>query len=199
MTNPRQQIKQIPPDIVNKRFEFVKNKPLKQNLANTLSYITFLDSLEEALELPKLYKTQIYKTIIIFSAAIVESLLHYKLKELINEGEVKNEDIFRKKFKYEEMSKVMLLEEIPYSIVLCKKLPLVQELKNSTHSNETIQCAKRCGLLTPRLHELCTEIKDLRNKLHMAAMIDLDDQYTRKAMEEVFKKVKKIIVRIEKF
>ncbi|MCA9383778.1 hypothetical protein KC909_05415, partial [Candidatus Dojkabacteria bacterium] len=151
--------------------------------------------------LPTLYKNQTYKTIIIYSAAIVESLLHYKLKSLIESGRVRESKIFKKEFKYDELSKVILNDElgVDLPIVLCKKADIEKHLKDNTQFHDMIIAGKRCRLLTPTLFKYCNEIKDLRNNIHMASMMEVDDKYTKVKVNNIYRKVKKVIDRIESY
>lgn len=199
MTN-RTSIQQPNPKIVDKRFKFVTDNILRSNISNTFSFIIFLDSIENYLQLPELYKNLIYKTMIIFSASILESLLFFKLKTLLATGKIKEDEILSKKFKYNELSKVIVdSNKFENPIVLCEKLQETIKFKKNTQFHEIIIYAKRCGLMTETLFRDCNEIKDIRNNLHMSAMTEVDNNYTRESVNDVFKKVKMIIDRIEHY
>lgn len=191
--------KQVTPELLDKRFEFVTNSILRQNLSNTLSFIVFLDSLDTEINLPNLYKSQVYKTIIIYTASIVESLLHYKLLDLINNNKINNNNLFNPKYSYKEISKPIDVEEFRYPTYLAYKIPVAQEIKPSTRFQQTIRSALKCNLLTPKLFDYCEEIKNLRNKIHMSSMQEVDDAYTRRLVADVFTKTNMIIQRIERY
>ena len=69
------------------KFGFVNNEILRENLAIKMQNIMFLDDLSEHFELPGSVSYPTYKTIII-SSSIVESLINYKLHELIKSGKI---------------------------------------------------------------------------------------------------------------
>lgn len=137
---------------------------------------------------------------IIFSASILESLLFFKLKTLLANGKIKEIEILGKKYKYNELSKVVVdTSKFENPLVLCEKLHETNKFKNNTQFHDMIIYGKRCGLLSEKLFKDCNEIKDLRNNLHISAMTQIDNNYTRASVNDVFNKVKKIIDRIEQY
>lgn len=187
------------PEKIDRRFHFISDDILRENISNAFSFIIFLDSIENELQLPDLYKTMIYKTMIIYSASIVESLLFYKLSSMFKNNKIKEIDVLGDKIKYKEISKVLLNIKSDNPIFLCEKISTPVEIKPSTHFHKLIIYAKRCGLLSDTLFRDCNTIKDLRNNLHMSAMTRSDNSYSREDVNDVFTKVRKISNRIENF
>lgn len=103
------------------------------------------------------------------------------------------------RFQYEELSKVILHEEIDFPLVLCRKIDRDRELKSNTKFNDAIKCGKKCRLLSDSLYQYCRDIQDLRNKIHIAPLTEVDNKYSKRLVNEVFQKVKRIIDRIEKY
>jgi len=68
-------------DLKNNRFSFVQNEILRENIAIKMQYIVFLVSLEEEYELPGAVTYSTFKTVIIFTASIIEALVNYKIHE----------------------------------------------------------------------------------------------------------------------
>ena len=85
---------------LKKRFDFIKDDILKENVAINMQYVIFLYSLEKEYKLPGATTYSAFKTIILYTASIIESLLNYKLKELAKEGKIKNDKIMTIEEKY---------------------------------------------------------------------------------------------------
>lgn len=180
------------------RFGFVKNDILRENIAINMQHIVFLLSLEAEYELPGAITYSTFKTIIIYTASIIEALIHYKLDELTNSGRVKEEDIMGCEEKY---SNCNILYTISESEQVCgiKKITKAKNLSDDTNFIDLNRAAKRSGLFTDNLFEKAEKIRKARNKIHAYSLKEVDDKYSRKDINDIFALANKIIDRIEKF
>ena len=80
------------------RFSFVADDALRANLALHLQYVSFLNLLAHEYDLPGGVRYSLYKTIIVFTASIVEGMLVYKLRNLVDEKAIKIENLFEGSF-----------------------------------------------------------------------------------------------------
>lgn len=185
-------------DLKENRFSFVENKVLRENIAIQMQYIVFLVSLEEEYELPGAVTYSTFKTIIIFTAAIVESLINYKLHEMVECGRCEPENIFENE---EKDSDEKLLYKISESekIIALKRVIKPGKLTDESKMIELNRAAKRCGLLTEPLFKKAEAIRTMRNKIHPFALKKIDDQYSKADINEVFKMTAEIVKRIENY
>lgn len=182
----------------NTRFAFIKNEILKENIAIQMQYIVFLISLEESFGLSGSITYSAFKNIIISTASIVESLIHYKMDELIKTGRIKEQSIMKKKIKYSNCKELYKISENE-SICGIKKILKPKRLTNDTTFIELNRSAKRSGLFTKDLFNKAEFIRIARNKIHPYSLKEVDNKYSQKDINDIFIKTSSIIQKIENY
>lgn len=185
-------------DLKNNRFSFVENEILRENIAIKMQYIVFLLSLEEEYELPGAVTYSTFKTIILFTASIIEALVNYKLHELIKKNKIDESKIMGKDEKFfivKQFHKISNTEEI------CgiKKTVKPKKLSERIDFQELNRAAKRSGLFTKELFEKAEKIREIRNRIHTYALKEVDDKYTKDEINSIFSMASLIIERIENY
>jgi hypothetical protein len=182
----------------NNRFSFIKNEILKENIAINMQYIVFLLSLEEEYELPGAVTYSSFKTIIVLTASIVESLIHYKLDELIKSNKIKEEDVTEKEKKYTDCK---ILHKISDTEQICgiKKTTKAKRLSHDTNFVDLNNTAKRSGLFTDDLFRKSDKIRIARNRLHPYGLKEVDNKYSKKDINNIFSMAEAIIKRIQTY
>lgn len=185
-------------DLKNNRFIFVKNEILRENIAIKMQYIVFLVSLEEEYELPGAVTYSTFKTIIIFTASIIEALINYKLHELIKEDKIDEKKIMSKN---EKLSIVKEFQKISETEEICgiKKTTKIKKLSERIDFQELNRAAKRSKLFTETIFTKAEKIRETRNKIHPYALKEVDDKYTKNEINNIFAIASEIIERIEKY
>lgn len=183
---------------LEKRFNFIKSPILKENIAINMQYIVFLLSIEAEYELPGAVTYSTFKTIILFTASIIESLIHHKLSELVAEKKIKEDQIMSKEKKYpciKELHKISTNERIcgVREIINSKKL------SDDTDFCELNRAAKRCELFTEDIFRKAEKIRTMRNRIHPYGLKEVDDKYKKQDIDDVFSMARIIIERIEKY
>lgn len=185
-------------DLKNNRFAFINNEILKENIAIKMQHVVFLLSLEEEYELPGAVIYSAFKTIILFTAAIIESLINYKLHELIASKRINEADIMDKEEKYPVCKEIYSIS-VTESICGVKKVVKSKKLSDRTDFIELNRAAKRCGLFPQSIFEKAEKIRDMRNRIHPYGLKEIDDGYTKEEINEIFLMASVIIERIEKY
>ena len=183
---------------LKKRFDFIDDNILKENVVINMQYITFLYSLERKYKLPGATTYSAFKTIILYTASIVESLLNYKLKELIEKGEIESNKIMTTEEKYIYIADLYSISS-EEKICGVKKVKKHKQLDNKTIFLDLNKAAKRCGLFNEQLFKKSEKIRKMRNKIHLAALTEIDNKYSQSDIDNVFKITKDIIDRIENY
>jgi hypothetical protein len=185
-------------DLQENRFSFIENVVLRENVAIKMQYVVFLVSLEEEYILPGASTYSLFKTIIVFTASIVEAVIHYKLKQMIDQGLVNEKDIMPTDTKLSLQKKYLKLED---GREICGIIKATKPMKlNDTQSFTNLnKAAKKSGLFTKVLFDYAEEIRKSRNRIHTFSLKSVDDTYTKKEIDEIFKKTSIIIERIETF
>ncbi|PIR55360.1 hypothetical protein COU74_01445 [Candidatus Peregrinibacteria bacterium CG10_big_fil_rev_8_21_14_0_10_36_19] len=185
-------------DLKNNRFSFVQNEILRENIAIKMQYIVFLVSLEEEYELPGAVTYSTFKTVIIFTASIIEALVNYKIHELIEEGKVDETKIMGKDAKLsivKEFQKISATEEI------CgiKRTTKPKKLSERMDFQELNRAAKRSGLFTEAIFKKAEKIRETRNRIHPYGLKEVDDKYSKDEINNIFSMASSIIERVEKY
>lgn len=185
-------------DLKNNRFAFVKNEILKENIAIKMQHIVFLVSLEEEYELPGAVTYSAFKTIILFTASIVESLINYKLHDLIGLGEIEEEKIMGKEEKYPICKEIFKISETE-KVCGVKKVMKPKKLSDNTDFIELNRAAKKSGLFTEAIFKKAEKIRETRNRIHPYGLKEVDDKYSKDEINNIFSMANSIIERIEKY
>lgn len=180
------------------RFPFVKNEILKENISMKMQNIIFLMSLEEKYELPGAVAYSTLKTIVVFMASIIESLINYKLHDLIQSGRVDEDEIVGKEERYPECKELYKISDTD-RICGVRKVIKPKKLSNSTDFIELNRIAKRCGLFTEKLFQDAEKIRIARNRIHPYGLAEVDDQYSENYIDRLFIMAKEIIDRVESY
>ena len=183
---------------LKKRFSFVGDNILRENIIINTQYVTFLRSLGNNYKLPRAATYSVYKTIILYTASIVESLINYKLKKLIKEGKIENNKIMSMEEKYIHIAD---LYNISSEEKVCgiRKIKRHKKLVDETIFIDLNKAAKRCGLFDRRLFKKSEKLRKMRNKIHLSALSNIDDRYSQEDIDNSFEIAKDVINRIEKY
>jgi hypothetical protein len=137
-------------DLLDSKFDFIKNQTLKDNIAISIQYLLFLFQIAINEENQGSIKYSIYKNIIIYLASIVESILHFTLKEGINNGLIHENNVFNSIDKYENPKTLYKIDE-NRSIVGVEKIKEFEKLKDSTQFIAINRACKRAGIIDKSL------------------------------------------------
>jgi len=183
---------------LRKRFGFVGDDILKENIIINTQYIVFLRSLDSKYEIPETVSYSVYKTIILYTASIVESIINYKLRELIKEGKIKNDQIMNIEEKYIHIAD---LYNISPKEKVCgiRKVKRRKQLVDDTIFIDLNKAAKRCNLFNERLFKKSEKLRKMRNKIHLSALSNVDDRYSQSDIDNSFEIAKDVIERVENY
>lgn len=183
-------------DLQRTRFKFINDETLRENIAIKMQYIVFLASMGESYELPGAVAYSVFQTIILTTASIIESLIHYKLGELVEKGECDISKLLAPIEKIVDGAATHKKSETEKIIgVLIKTRP--RSLTDDIQFIELNRAAKKCGLFTEALFDKAESLRKMRNRIHISALKEVDDKYTKNDINRVFKDAKEIIDRIE--
>jgi len=179
------------------RFSFIKNKTLKINVSIYAQYISFLISLDEEYNVGSLTYSM-YKDIVVHTAQIIEGLLCYKLKELIDENIIKEEDVVGTVECFRDKKELHKFEEGD-RLIACREKCEQKHINNRTDFVTLNRAGKKSGLLTKDLFEKCEEVRDMRNKIHLSALSNVDDQYNKRDINKIFSIATDVVNRVRDY
>lgn len=190
------------PEVVflkDNRFEFVKDDLLRENISISMQYVVFLLSLYSEYEVggPVLYSMN--KTIVLFTASIIESLIYHKVKGLLATKKFRDEDAMEPEDVYVDEKILFEISETEWICGVHKKKKF-KEFKGTIQFAELNRVAKRIGLFDSALFNKAEKIREMRNKIHLNNLKGAsDDKFETKDLKEVFGIVKDLIGQIKDF
>ena len=181
---------------LEKRFEFINDKTLRTNIALTFKYIIFLINLEDEYELPGTLSYSIYKDIILYTATIIESCIHYCLRQFIIKKKVKESAIFPSDWKYKNCKELYKISkhEIVVGAIKNKRN---EKFSTNTQFQTLNKASLKASIFNKDLYEKADALRKQRNYIHLAALKEVDDLYEKKDIQEAFEYARAIIEQIE--
>ena len=174
----------------NSNFLFVDDSILRKNLDIVFNHIIELISISESNKYRNAIISSFRKTIIIYTATIIEALLLWKLKERIKKNDIE----LKEYWKYRDIKKIHTLKENPLEeIVWCKrKLEIENKKLSKLNLVEINRICKKYRIITENDFKNVEKVRDLRNRLHIGGLKKLEKGYTRNDLEFVFSVAKRI-------
>lgn len=171
-------------------FSFVNDLILRKNLDIIFDYIVELIPVSESNKYEDTIISSFRKTIIVYTATIIEALLLWKLKEKVKGNNVELKEDWR----YKDVRKIHTLEKDPLEeIVWCKRIKETEKKKISKlNLVETNRLCKKYKIITENDFKNVEKVRKLRNKLHISGLKRLEKGYTKKDLEFVFGVAKRI-------
>jgi hypothetical protein len=165
------------------RFEFLEDKIIRVHLDRAFHLIIELVALSEAKEYTPELKSSFRKTIIIYTASIIEALLLSMLKSVKTEDECGEDK--------------EIVEQILYKINDEEKIALVKIKSVSINFlklnlDQTNKLCKKFKLISKDLSAKIDMVRDLRNRQHLGSLSEIEITYTRKDLEFVFSVAKEV-------
>jgi hypothetical protein len=155
------------PDIatLEERFAFIENKNLRQNVTVCFQYIIFLTVVNEMYSRGGAIELSLYRDIVVHTASIIESCLHYGITELVRRGDVDSSKL-AKEWTLREAHEIHTISSSE-KIIWGKKVTEAKALKNNPMSQDINKAAKSAGLVDVSLFDKAEAIRNKRNNIHV--------------------------------
>lgn len=150
---------------LEKRFSFIDNAVLRQNVTVCFQYIIFLTVAQEKYKGGGSIELSLYRDMVVHTASIIESCLHYAITELIrldryDAAHLEGEWEFRE-------AKDIYTVSPTEKIVWGKRIKEAKVLKDKPMSKDINSAARRMNLLDDDLHEKAENLREMRNNIHI--------------------------------
>lgn len=152
---------------LQENFSFVKNDILRTNIAIAFQCIVFLTLVGRYIKGP--LRHSLYKTVIINTSSIVESLIYYCLRELINHKIVESSEIMGSESKLTETKELYVINGDD-SVVSAIKRKTYERLTDKTTFIELNRAACKAGIFDKKLFGKAEELRNKRNTIHLAGL-----------------------------
>ncbi len=178
------------------RFLFIKDEVLRENVTIAFQYIIFLISIESEITWQGSIIYSIFKDVMVYTGSVVESCLHYCVKEYFKANKLNRADVMTYEWKIDKHISIYKIDETKEvcSLIRHKKM---EDFCDQTQFKDINNIAKKAGILTDDLFKKAEKIREDRNKVHLVALGKTHDYFTKDNVEASFKSAKEIIERIE--
>lgn len=168
-------------------FATIKDKVLCTNLDRVFDHILTLIPLSESTSYEEIVKSSFCKTIIIYTASIIEALLLYILKQNKTEQEcarVKAEfKILLEIYKIDDTKRIVLGEDIEGK----------EKLKfNKINLGQINDLCLDHGIIDKNMYKNIDKVRYLRNSQHLGSLSGIDRSYTKEDLKFVFDVAKQV-------
>lgn len=176
--------------MVSKRFEFVEDEILIQNLAIYAQYLQFLYSISQEYSIPSSILYSTYKNIIIYGAQIIEAVCLYTIKQVF---EKENNKVFGKEWKSTGKYHSELKNGSKLRLKILEEESIQKEYSSFTPFKDIINACRRSKLFDERVIKLIEKAQKSRNKIHLGALTEVDKAYTKDDINLFFSEMTTII------
>lgn len=174
-------------------FDFVDNKVLQQNFNITFDHIVDLLALSESEQYKDtpILVSSLRKTIIIHTASIIEALLLWKLKSLIDSNEI----ILSGEWKYFD---VKILHETENEEVIAGKRRKEKKDVDRIDFLRIIDFCVKNEIIVLGISGDAHKVRELRNRLHIGGLLEVEKEYTKSNLRFVFDVAKEVKIAVSK-
>lgn len=170
---------------VIQRFNFIKDNTIKSKLIDSFKYLVFLTILEEEYDVATTAGRLIYKDIIVHSASILECLIHYKIKSMVDSFEINFEDLGLVEEKLSN-KKVLYVIDSETNLVSMQVKKTKRDLDFDEDFHSLNSCAKNIKIFNEDNFNRADKIRKLRNKIHVFSLGSSSINFSKELVEEVF-------------
>ena len=175
-------------------FYFIENNILQSNLAISINYIFFLLTVQEKIKPKGSLQHSNYKTIILYCASIIESLLLYILKEYDRKKLLKKNILnFEWKYDTQILHKINENEEI----IAGSRSKKYFTLNDNLQFQSINRIAHKSNILNKNLFQKAEKLRKQRNQIHLTGLRSYSDYFDQNDLNQAFNDLYKIIKCIE--
>lgn len=180
------------------KFGFIDDDVLQTNLSITMQHITFLVVLDAEYDLPGTIKYSLPKELIVLTACIIEAVIHFTIKKIIDSGKFTDEQVLGRKKDYSTWNKLWD-DPLGGQWGTVKLTTEAKTLKDDVKFQDLNTAAKRCQLFDDAMFGKVQSVRDKRNRIHLMGLQYKEDTYSKSEAEEVFIIAKDVIKSCEDF
>lgn len=187
----------MPKQVFEKRFAFINDDTLRKNIAIAFEYIVFLIETADEEQHKKLIRSSIYKDILVYTGTIVEACLAHALHQYIEAGKLKTSRVVEPEWK-EEAHGIIYAFNSKRRIRHVIEHKVFENITDSTHFLIINRACLRGRILNQKEYAIAEEVRITRNKIHVFALKNIDNTYSKEDLDKFLGKVTKIITKVEK-
>lgn len=174
---------------IRDRFVFIKDQTLRENLNQVFLDITDFSSIMYSYG--KNIQNNFSRAIILYTSAIIEALMHYVIEKKI--PSLESDEI---EWCFEGNPHVCHTykdkgREI--QIIAGKRFKKKKKITKNTQFKQINCIALDRKIISKNLHDEIDEIRELRNRIHLSSLKDIEKKYTRETLNRAFETARKVV------
>ena len=167
-----------------RNFNFVDDPPLRKRVEGVRNDIVALGGLLRKQNKSEV-KSCLRKTIIIYTASIIEALLLWKLKKEIESDKV----VLSSEWKYLDLKKFYATDE--FELIAGKRKQEVKKIDDLDFNRMIDVCEKYEAIKSAKLTKDLHKVRKLRNELHIGGIATIRKTYTQNDLKFVLDTLEK--------
>lgn len=171
-------------------FDFVSSATLRSNISQTYKLIlelVFITESEDYLDRKSLI-SGFRKTIIIHTASIIEALLLWRFKETHQADTA----IIEEEWVYKDVHTIHKLSDSGEELIWCKRKNIEKKVERLDFLHLIRLCERHTILKEAKLIDSINQVREMRNKLHIGNLLEIDDKYEPADLEFCFSVLEKV-------
>lgn len=165
------------------RFAFIEDKTLRENLnrvfADIIDFTSIMDTYSENIQ------NNFHRAIILYTAAIVEALLHYIIEKKVRPLEFEDDE-WRFEGDPHVCHRYIDEDGKNMQIVTGKRFKRKRQITKNTQFKQINDIALDKKLISSDLHKQIDEIRVLRNGLHLSSLEDIEKKHSKQILNKAF-------------
>lgn len=178
------------------RFDFISNETLKANLSISFQYIVFLIKVETEFQTTGAVEYSIFKNVIQYTASIVEGVMHFGLEYAIKKNKVKEDLVMPKAESYSSKKLLHKIDSKTEILGVTKNIKH-EKFKKNTQFKTICDAYKKGKLIDPDLVSAVNELREKRNRIHLAGLAKVENYYTKADINEAFRTANRVIAAVK--
>lgn len=193
MAGPFDKIPDIP--TLERRFNFIDNENVRQNIAICFQYIIFLTVVNSLYDNGGPIQLSINRDIVVHTASVIEASLQYTITKLIHDGKINPNTIATGW----EVKKHALIHKISdtHLIISAHKIRTMKIVQDNPMSQDINRAALATKILDDNLYRKAESIRESRNNIHIIGEDKKVVYPSREEVEALFEDARDILKKIE--
>lgn len=173
------------------RFAFIEDKILRENLnrvfADIIDFTSIMDSYNENIQ------NNFHRAIILYTAAIIEALLHYVIEKKVRPLEFEEEEEWCFDGDPHICHRYQDADGKNMQIITGKRFRKKKKITKNTQFKQINNIALDKKLISSDLHKRIDEIRVLRNGLHLASLEDIERKHSKQILNKAFDTAREVV------
>jgi hypothetical protein len=183
---------------VEELFLFIEDPILRRNVSLAYQYAVFLTDLLDQGGTDTSISSSIHKDMIVQAACTVEACLHYCLRKSIASGKIESGDVMPNEEKYLDQKLLYRISEDEHLLAV-RKVRKPEHLSRQTQFITLNRAALKAGIFDRSTFDKSEELRQMRNKIHLAGLASIDGSYRKTDSNHAFLLAKAVLDAIEKW